>query len=214
LDYDQLAVILHKQNKLPDAEKLYQAAIALRKQLMKEFPNDDLLRGDLAKSLTNLAMLTVDLGKLPEAKQLMEQAITNNRAALALAPKDAGYRNNLARNHTHLADILVRLKDHAAAAKAAAEVLKVAPAGWQEYHRAALFTCQAIPLATNDDKLTDAQRKDAVAAHAAQAVQLLHQAVRQGYTDAAALKREAAFAPLRERADFQKLVSKLDGKTP
>jgi len=42
----------------------------------------------------------------------------------------------------------------------------------------------------------------------------LAQAVAQGYTDAAALKQEPAFAPLRARPDFQKLLSKLDGKSP
>jgi hypothetical protein len=45
-------------------------------------------------------------------------------------------------------------------------------------------------------------------------VQLLQRAAQQGYTDAAALKREAAFAPLRDRPDFQQLLSKLDNKTP
>ena len=55
-----------------------------------------------------------------------------------------------------------------------------------EYQRGALFTCQAIPLATGDDQLTDARRKAAVEAYAAQAVRFLHQAVEHGYTDAVA----------------------------
>jgi hypothetical protein len=71
-----------------------------------------------------------------------------------------------------------------------------------------------MALLAKDGKLTDAQRKDALAAYGNQAVQLLQQAVQHGYTDAAALKQEPAFAPLHDRPDFQKLLSKLDGKMP
>ena len=98
--------------------------------------------------------------------------------------------------------------------KAAAVVLKIAPTGWQEYQRGALFTCQSMALVTKDAKLNDAQRKDTLAAYGTQAVQLLQQAVQHGYTDAAALKQEPAFAPLRDRPDFQKLLSKLETKIP
>ena len=40
----------------------------------------------------------------------------------------------------------------------------------------------------------------------------LQQAVQRGYKDAAALKNEATFDSLRDRADFQKLLQKLEGK--
>ena len=147
-------------------------------------------------------------------KRSWSEAITHNRVALALAPKNAGYRSNLARNHTHLADILVRLNDHPAATKAAAEVLKIAPTGWQEYQRGAHFTCQSMALLTKDAKLTDAQRKDTLAAYGTQAVHPGSKLVQHGYFDAVALKQEPAFAPLRDRPDFQKLLSKLEGKAP
>ena len=89
----------------------------------------------------------------------------------------------------------MRLKDHAAATQAAAEVLTIAPTGWQEFHRGALFTCQAIPLAPKDDQLNEEARKKTVEAYATQAMQLLQQAVQRGYTDAAALKKEGVPPP-------------------
>jgi hypothetical protein len=45
-------------------------------------------------------------------------------------------------------------------------------------------------------------------------MKLLGEAVSKGFKDAAKLKSDAALAPLRQRADFQKLLTELEGKKP
>jgi hypothetical protein len=43
-------------------------------------------------------------------------------------------------------------------------------------------------------------------------VAFLRQAVRQGYRDAASLRKDAALAPLRQREDFRQLLAELDAQ--
>jgi hypothetical protein len=50
--------------------------------------------------------------------------------------------------------------------------------------------------------------------HAARAMEMLHQAVRVGYNNAAQLKQDTELAPLRGRDDFQQLIQELEKKSP
>ena len=45
-----------------------------------------------------------------------------------------------------------------------------------------------------------------------EAMKMLRDAVARGFKDAAYMKKDTDFAPLREREDFQKLLAELEGK--
>jgi hypothetical protein len=48
--------------------------------------------------------------------------------------------------------------------------------------------------------------------YADRAMELLRQAIRAGYKDAAQIKKDVALDPLRDRADFKKLLTELEAK--
>jgi hypothetical protein len=50
--------------------------------------------------------------------------------------------------------------------------------------------------------------------HADEALEALRQAAKRGYRDAAKLKRDASFAPLRDGIDFQELLREIETAEP
>src|SRR5262249_52503031 len=115
-------------------------------------------------------------------------------------------------HYGQLAEVLVELVEHSEAAKAAAELPRLFPNNWKEYHRAAELLARCVPLAEKDVRLPEDQRRSLTQAYADQAVGLLREAVAKGCTDAAQLTKPKAFDPLRSRADFQELVRTLEEK--
>jgi hypothetical protein len=87
----------------------------------------------------------------------------------------------------------------------------------RDFPKDAGANCQAagavaccVPLAADDQALSEAKRKEQAQSYASQAVDLLRQAGRLGFRDARHLRTEAAFAPLRGRADFQALLREIE----
>jgi hypothetical protein len=61
-------------------------------------------------------------------------------------------------------------------------------------------------------KLDETQRKLATQFYADAAMELLREAASKGYKDMAQIKNDDALDPLREREDFKKVVTELEGK--
>ena len=84
--YGNFALLL-TELKAPDAEQAHRQAVDYKKQLVADYPNVAMYRGDLGASLHNFASLLDDLGKLEESRQMLEQAVENQRAALQANPR-------------------------------------------------------------------------------------------------------------------------------
>src|SRR5262249_34137781 len=91
-------------------------------------------------------------------------------------------------------------------AQAAAELPRLYPDGWEEYHRAAGFLARCAPLAEKDTRLPEAERRTLAGAYADRAMARLREAIAKGCKDAEQLTKNPAFDPLRSRADFQELA--------
>ncbi len=92
------------------------------------------------------------------------------------------------------------------------EAARVEPSPWQGYEAAARLVARCVPLAEKDDRLPEAHRRALAQLYAGRAMALLGEAVAKGYQDADAIRKHAAFEPLRGRADFQVLVRTLEEK--
>ncbi len=103
----------------------------------------------------------------------------------------------------------MRKEAHAEAAQAAAELPRLFPDGWEDYHRAGWFLATCAALAEKDAKLAPAQRTALAHRYADEAVVLLRQAIQKGYKDGDHLKTNQAYATLRQREDFKQLLTEL-----
>jgi hypothetical protein len=129
---------------------------------------------------------------------------------LQARPQDATSRQYLRNHYANLALSWQELGRHAELARAATELPGVSPQGWKENPRAAAHLSRCAALAAQDTELEEPRRAEVAQAYADQAMQLLREAVRQGYKDVKHLKTNSDFKPLAARADFQELVSQLE----
>jgi serine/threonine protein kinase len=87
--------------------------------------------------------------------------------------------------------------------------------GWDppaDAYDAAAFLCMCIPIVARHTHLDEDKKKEAQTLYADEAMKLLRHAVETGFHDAAKLKGDGTFAPLRPREDFQKLLAELETK--
>jgi hypothetical protein len=60
-----------------------------------------------------------------------------------------------------------------------------------------------------DSQIPQVERKETVERYSNEAIELLREAVRRGFTDASWLQKDPDIAFVRDRADFKEIVTKL-----
>jgi tetratricopeptide (TPR) repeat protein/tRNA A-37 threonylcarbamoyl transferase component Bud32 len=222
---DNQANLLKNTNQPDQAKAAYAEALAIYQKQAAEFPTLPECQSGLGATLNDWAGLLRRTGgrkDLLEAKGLLEKAIRHQQAALRYKPQHPQYVQFLCKHYGVLADTLVQLRDHGAAATAAAELANltariddVPGAQWQVYFRAASLLARCVPLAENDPLLSEAQQRATTQRYAEQAMNWLRQAIAKGYKDAKRLQEVPDLASLRQRPDFENLLSALrDGANP
>jgi tetratricopeptide (TPR) repeat protein len=205
-------LLLSATGRLKEAEKDLDQALSLRKQLAADFPNQPDLRNDLAGTCVNLALLQQQQGNWAAAKRLLLEGRPHHLAALKANPRHPAYRQ-FYRNHLSvLAEVhavLLEQEDAVRTAETCRDLGWDAPA---DAYDAACMLSLCIPFVAQHDKLDDKQRKQAAQFYGNAAMKLLREAVSKGYKDVPHMKKDTDLDPLRQREDFQKLVTELEGK--
>jgi WD40 repeat protein/tetratricopeptide (TPR) repeat protein len=208
---DTLGLVLRQAKRLEEAEQLHRQALEIRQQLVDEFAANPDYRWALGGSLNNLAVVLREQGSPKEAIALLEKAVACQREALRVRPKHPRYREYLATHLRVLGGIFVELGEHGKAAGVAADVPRLLPDdGWKTHDVAARLLCQCVTLAEKDGRLSEHVRQELAADYAERALDQLRAAADKGFSDAGSLKKDPAFAPLREREGFQKLLGVLE----
>jgi serine/threonine protein kinase/tetratricopeptide (TPR) repeat protein len=206
-----LGLLLRVQGRWVDAEESFRQALSLQEKLTAESlsPQSECELGGI---LNNLAMLRMDQGKLAEAARLLRQAVAHQKAALRSYPRHPTYRQFLRNHYAHLAETLVRLGEHREAARVAEELSEVSGNPADSYD-AACYLARCVPMAEKDAARALGNSKELAQSYADRAVQLLGEAIQRGWKDANRIRKDSALGPLRQRADFQKLLADLQEKT-
>jgi hypothetical protein len=76
-------------------------------------------------------------------------------------------------------------------------------------HNAAVCLARCMRLVQQDKALSSEQRQGLIQKYGARAVELLRQAVANGFADGQALRSNTVLEPLRERSDYRELVAGL-----
>ena len=210
--HNNLGFLLYKTGRLKEAEAAYRDALALQKQLAADFLNQPDLRNDLAGTLVNLARLCNQQRDYAAAKGYLDEALPHRQAALKANPRHPTYRQ-FYRNHLWtLAQAQAGLLDRAAAVKTAEQIRDL---GWDaagNAYDAARALAMCIPIVAKHEMLDAEGRQAAVQFYGDEAMKLLRDAVAKGFKDAAQMKADRDLAPLRNRADFQKLLAELEAR--
>jgi tetratricopeptide (TPR) repeat protein len=94
---------------LPEAEKDYEQALSIQKQLADDFPSKPEFRRDLANSHNNRTILLSKMGRLPEAEKDSGQALSIQKHLAADFPSRPEFREDLARSHNNRGLLLSKM---------------------------------------------------------------------------------------------------------
>jgi serine/threonine-protein kinase len=208
--HNALGILLATLGKPAEAEREYRAALKEKEWLVARYPQVPDYHNELAGSLVNLAVLRHAAKAPAEARQLLEQAGTHHEVALRADPRNVTYHKWYRNNLVALCTLCFACRDHTATVAAAQKLASLMLGQAQDYYLATSFVSRAVVLAERDTKLSEGKRKELAKKYADQAMDLLRQAVTEGYKNVDQLKKDPQLAPLRQRADFQKLLADLE----
>jgi WD40 repeat protein/serine/threonine protein kinase/tetratricopeptide (TPR) repeat protein len=155
-------------------------------------------RGRCYRELKQADKAAADYARVIELKS---RSLAARRADLEHDPTLLGSREALAAAYTNLAEAQRLTGRPAEAAATLEQVRQLWPGNSSRLHAAARQVALCIPE-TEDEAL---RRR-----LADQAMATLEEAILAGYHNAAALRKEAALAPLRERDDFKAMLSQME----
>jgi tetratricopeptide (TPR) repeat protein len=192
-----LGMLLYVTGRASEAEPPDREAIALWKQLALGkplWPDDE---NDLAGTMVNLAAVLRDRKDAAGARELLEQAAPHHQAALTATAANPLYRLYFRSNRLLLSEVLIQLRDHAAAALAAQDLLKCGVEPAQDAYDAARCLARCVALVEQPKWLSLIHESDLTRTYCKQAVQALREAVQKGYRQPARKNVEPDFEPFR-----------------
>jgi tetratricopeptide (TPR) repeat protein len=210
MQYANLGTLLNATGPSAEAEKAWRRLVDVRRQLADDFRGEPAYASELARAEHLLAAHLSEHGGGKEARTLLESAVRHQRDALKAAPTELN-RKALVLHSAGLTELLLRQRDHAAAAAALAGLLEQVPADWPKRAQAAAHLARCAALAREDKNLSEAERQRRAAEYGDRAMRQLQEAVRHGFKDRDYLKKTEDFNVLRDRADFKELLDTLGG---
>jgi tetratricopeptide (TPR) repeat protein len=100
--WNNLGMVRKEQERLPEAEQAYRAALAIKERLVEKFPSVTQYRMDLAASLNNLGVLLTSLKRAAEGQAAFEKAVQLYERLSADAPDDPRYAVLLAGTYSNV----------------------------------------------------------------------------------------------------------------
>jgi tetratricopeptide (TPR) repeat protein len=189
-----------------EAEKGYRRSLELRERLVRDAPERFDFASDLALTENNLAVVLRERGELTEAVRLAQAAVEHQRQALQKNPRHPRYPFFLGEHYQVLSETLLRQGEHAAAAAAADELVRLAPTDGTRAYQAARVQARCARLAEQDPRLGPEARRQQAERYAGRAVELLRQALARGAAKRDEVAKDADFDALRGRLDYDALL--------
>ncbi len=212
MSYNNRGILMRKTDRLQEAEKDYEQALRIARQLAADFPNEPDRQNELAATCVNLALIHQQRGNWADAKRLLLEGRPHHLVALKANAGHPMYRR-FYRNHLNvLTEVHAGLLEQQDAVRTA-EIRR--DLGWDapaDAYGAACAVSLCIPIVAKHDKLDAKQRQAAARFYGDQAMKLLREAVRRGFKDVPHMKKDSDLDPLRQRNDFQQLLTELDEK--
>jgi serine/threonine-protein kinase len=220
---NNLGLALVDAGRPADALPIHERANGVFQAISRKNPADIAAASLIAGSYNNSAMALAALGRHEEAIRALREAIARERACLERDPKTAQYREWLSRHYMNLGKslrALGRKEEALAVSRTRFELLDQAPPEQRDagiHYHVACEMAQIVPMigrSKPEAELTSAERAERQQ-YADRAVEEFRLALADGFTDILMFVRDEDLDPIRDRADFQRLlVSAMDRVFP
>jgi serine/threonine-protein kinase len=122
-----LAPMLAKAGRRPEAMRIWKRCLEIREQSAREHPSTPWYFFTVGDALFDMADFLVGQGEHAQARPLLEKALRYTRRAVQLAPKLPDYARLHRACWSKLSETLLQLKEHAEASRRAGELLPLFP---------------------------------------------------------------------------------------
>jgi serine/threonine protein kinase len=210
--HNSLGALLANTRRFAEARKAWDQARDLLARLARAYPDVTDYEGAEGMVLGNLGWLDLKEQQLEMAREHLRQGIRHLKAALRPNPNNPVHRQSLRSQYGDLAEALIRLDDHAGAARAALALPQVFGDAPADHVRAARLLGECASLAEKDFRLISETRQQLARQYDDRAMELLRGALRHGFRDVGQLERDEKLERLRQRRDFRKLATRPAGQ--
>jgi serine/threonine protein kinase/thiol-disulfide isomerase/thioredoxin len=209
----ELANLIEEIGSPKDAEPLYRQTLQQQENFIAQDPKRAHSYYEIGLTANSLGLLLAPTN-VPAAQEMLQRAIQAQRQATKLEPATSGYQVRLFEAYADLGQFYKQNGRHAELARMAADYGKDCSESSSDTYNTACYYANAIEALQANKKVGEAERKRLAEDYSKQAMKLLNEAVRRGWKDHVHMDRDADLAPLRERADYRKLVADLEQKHP
>jgi tetratricopeptide (TPR) repeat protein len=189
-------IVLVSLRRHDEAERGYRWAVGHYEKLLADHPGAPDYLSLKAAALDNTAESLIDRGDPAGAKPLVEQALALELEALKGAPRHPVYLRFLSSHYEVLGRAQVLLGEHAGAAAAARDLARQFADDGHQLRIAAGLLARCATVIEKDERSSQGERAAAAGGYVAEALELLRQAVRKGFADAADIRDDPHLAPL------------------
>jgi serine/threonine-protein kinase len=214
-DLNALGLTLVDAARPTEALPLYERANGVYEAILRKNPADIAASSVLAGSLNNYGMALAAQGRHEEAVRVLREAIVRERSCLERDPRTAQYRQWLSNHFMNLGKslrALGRKEEALALSRTWLELLDEAPPEQRDPAMRYNLACEMAQMVSMigrgkpEAKLTTAERAERQQ-HADRAVEAFGRALADGFSDIPLIIRDEDLDPIRDRADFQRLLA-------
>jgi tetratricopeptide (TPR) repeat protein len=201
VSYNNIGLAYAQTSQTDNAQRSFKNAVGFQEQLASENPHDLETLSSLGGVYNNLGIMLEQLGRADEAVENFQKAVDRQRAAHVQAPKIDRYREFLSRHYYNLGRALRTQGKAGEAAKVALARKEL----WRDNPQRLLSVAEELALASQ--VLSDVDPSKTSANDCAElSVATLREAMAAGLNLPDDLDRQASFAALRGRADFDHII--------
>jgi eukaryotic-like serine/threonine-protein kinase len=201
-----LGKALKSLKRIPEAAAKFDEALALQERLASEFPA---FRAAPIPTLCELAALRGEANEWDEVQKLVKRAIELQKQEFERNPNKERVRS--ADLQKTLAEAEQKLGYRAAAFATAWDAAKLCPDQWERWHLAASLGARCLQSVQNGFPMVGESSEKIVAEYPEAIIQMLRNAIENGYAGVAQFSTEEGVPSLAERPDFQALLELVPG---
>jgi thiol-disulfide isomerase/thioredoxin len=207
-----LGTFFEERDQAAKAQEAYRAALDQQEKLAADSPKEVAVHQQLAATAAALGWL-LDLTNPTEAQDFLQRAVAAWRRVNDIQPSSPDARQGLLSAYNDLVFFFTTRGMHGQLPPLGEQLRGDRPNDGSMTYNAACWLADAVRVVQKSTALSADERRRLEDGYAEAAVRLLDKAIKEGYVDRAHMEADTDLDPLRQRQDFQQVLTDLERHT-